>query len=68
MKRTLPAWGSWEHPEAPKVQVHSFGTPWCLAKSPTGYVCTRPEGHTGRHAATGTEYVCAVWPEIVVDR
>lgn len=41
----------------------------CAARSGGlfGYHCTRPEGHTGRHAAAGSDNrLCHVWPDVPV--
>lgn len=38
-------------PKVPRVQIPVGG--WCHARHPEGYMCSRPEGHTGRHAAHG---------------
>jgi hypothetical protein len=34
----------------------------CPGRHPVGYWCTRPEGHTGRHAAGNGTHILAVWP------
>ena len=34
----------------------------CLALERRGFICNRPKGHGGRHAAVGIDrHVCAVW-------
>jgi hypothetical protein len=38
-----------------------FGHVNCGAVSPDDLVCTRPVGHGGRHAASGTSRTMAVW-------
>jgi hypothetical protein len=35
----------------------------CAEQHMDGYTCTRALGHTGRHAAGGSEFVCAVWEQ-----
>lgn len=32
-----------------------------------GFVCTRPSGHTGRHAAGDGEFIVAVWGDPACD-
>jgi hypothetical protein len=40
-----------------------FGA-WCPGTYPVGdllYLCSRPEGHTGRHASGDGDWILAVW-------
>lgn len=45
-------------PPAPRIAPE---TPVCGAQSSYQHFCLRPSGHTGRHAAYGTQRVVAVW-------
>lgn len=46
-------------PVSPTYRPPTF----CQALSPIhGWVCTRPVGHTRRHAASTGHYFLAVWP------
>jgi len=62
------SWVSWELELSDREKMRTLppdlspvGTPICGAG--TRVTCTRPPGHTGRHAAGNGVYIVAVWPD-----
>ena len=48
-------------PPATPRGLWRHGLSTCREESHMGMICTRPEGHTGRHAASGMTHILAVW-------
>lgn len=50
-----------DDPKLPPDLTYDMHRTACWVESDHGMICTRAQGHTGRHAAGDTRYIREVW-------